>query len=642
MLPCVVPPVVLGLDAYWHLDKLSYLSLGDRIDGATTADPTGANADRAHILRILPDGERVLFDQLGPGVMTFMRMQDAYGAPWNLYLDGRHAATLGAGDLGQLQPSTFPAIAFPYPLSLNAAQSEGSSIVASGLPFAHGMRWTASGNNGNFYAIYRRLPYGTPLTTWRGESPGDVALFLRRAGSDIAPRGLASRQGSIRLQAGRETTLLQISGGPLQLRAFQFLVPLAEAARFGRMRLRIYWDGERRPSVDAPIKFLAGDGAGVYQPADRPLVRALLLNAGSDAHGFMRYVLYWPMPFHATARIAIAADAPADVRWAVRYEPFPDPSAWWGTFHATYTRVPTPPVGQDMTFLDVQGSGRIVGTVVNFSTIGDTLEGNPSIYLDDSRTPQIEATGTEEWGLGGDYWQHGVQTSLPLGGLPSSTNNPPGAEVDGAALYRLLIADSIPFNRHAVIRWGHGVLDLSTAAYRAAVFWYGTPAQTALLSDTLEVGDAASAAAHAYHATDARRYGLRAAYAYAPRSPASSAHGVSMTGSSTFRLALDSHNSGAFLRRTFDYGMPNQRAAIYVDGRFAGTWYSAGSVQGRDLHGLERRWRDEEFPLPPALTAGKSAITVRVQYLPTTDPPDRAWTEFSYRIYSLVVPGCTH
>ena len=116
---------------------------------------------------------------------------------------------------------------------------------------------------------------------------------------------------------------------------------------------------------------------------------------------------------------------------------------------------------------------------------------------------------------------------------------------------------------------------------------------------------------------------------------------VSMTGSSTFRLALDPRNSGAFLRRTFDYGTPNQRAAIYVDGRFAGTWYSAGGVRGRDLDGLERRWRDEEFPLPPALTAGKFAITVRVQYLPTADPPDRAWTEFSYRLYSLVVPGCT-
>jgi hypothetical protein len=293
-----------------------------------------------------------------------------------------------------------------------------------------------------------------------------------------------------------------------------------------------------------------------------------------------------------------------------------------------------------MTFLDVTGSGRIVGTVVNFSAIGSTLEGNPLIYLDDSRTPQIAATGTEEWGLGGDYWENGMQTSLPLGGLPSSTNNPPGAAVDGAALYRLLIADSIPFNRHALIRWEHGAVDQSTEAYRAAVFWYGTAVQTALLGDTLRVGDAASRAAHAYRSSSQRRYQLTAAYEYPVHSAVSSETGVSMTGASTFRMALDPRNAGAFLRRTFDYGVANQRANIFIDGHFAGTWYSAGGFQGRDVDGHARRWRDEEFPLPPALTAGKSSVAVRVVYVPTTNPPDTAWTEFSYQLYSLVLPGC--
>lgn len=203
MLSCTPPPRYLGLDAYRHQDKLSYLSIGDRIAGESTADPAGANADSTHILRMLLDGERMLFDQTGSGILTFMRMQESLGGPWRLYLDGAHPVTIAAGDLGRGQPGSFPASAFPFPLSLNSAETQGSSIVAGAIPFR-------------------------------------------------------------------------------------------------------------------------------------------------------------------------------------------DPPNWWGTFHATYTSVPTPRPGEDMTFLNVHGSVRIVGTVVNVTRIGSTLEGNPSFYLDDSQAPQIE------------------------------------------------------------------------------------------------------------------------------------------------------------------------------------------------------------------------------------------------------------
>src|SRR5712692_9586854 len=70
------PPLYLGLDAYRHWDKLSYLEFGDRVEGQSTADLAGSNVDNIHYLRVLPDGEHVLFDQVGPGLVTFMRMQE--------------------------------------------------------------------------------------------------------------------------------------------------------------------------------------------------------------------------------------------------------------------------------------------------------------------------------------------------------------------------------------------------------------------------------------------------------------------------------------------------------------------------------------------------------------------------------------
>jgi len=633
------PPLYLGLDAYRHLDKLSYLEVGDRVEGASTADPGGSNADNTHVVRVLPDGEHVLFDQSGPGIMTFMRMQENYGGPWNLSLDGHFSTTVNTSDLGQTQPVNDLASTFPYPLSLNPQQSQGSSIVATSIPFQQSMQWTSQHANGNFYALYRKLPYGSTLHTWNGQEPvNDVVRLLRCAGSDIAPQSISQRQGNLTLAAHRETPVVTLNG-PAQIRALEFQVSPQEMVGFGNARLLIYWDGETHPSVNAPIKFLAGDGAGIYFPGNRQLVQGWIAGMSQDQTGAMDVHLYWPMPFSSRARIAILTDSPLKgIRWSVRYEPFPDPPQWWGTFHATYTGVIQPRPGQDMTFLDVKGSGKLVGTVINFSAPDSTLEGDPHIYLDESKTPQIAVTGTEEWGLGGNYWNGGHQVSLPLGGLPSSIDNPPGTNIDGAALYRFLVADSIPFNRHLLVRWEHGGLDESTHPYRATTLWYGKLAQTALLSDDTLPAAPASRLAHHYAATGERIYQLTAAYEYLVHNPLITAAGTTLTGTASFTMQLDRHNVGAFLRRTFDDCVTDQRANIYLDGNFAGTWYDAGASNGVGVDGHRRCWRDEDFPLPASLTAGKSSVNVRVVFLPTTDPRNSDWTAFRYSLYSFVMP----
>ncbi len=634
------PPLYLGLDAYRRLDKLSYLEVGDRVEGTSTADPGGSNSDNKHVVRVLPDGEHILFDQLGPGIMTFMRMQENYGGPWNLSLDGHFTTTVNASDFGQTHPVSGPASNFPYPLSLNPRQSQGSSIVETSIPFQQSMQWSSQQANGNFYALYRKLPYGSTLHTWHGHEPvNDVVSLLRCAGSDSVPQSTSQRQGNLTLAAHRETPVVTLSG-PAQIRVLEFQVSPQEMLGFGNAHLRIYWNGETHPSVNAPIKFLAGDGAGIYFPRHRQLVQGWIAGMSRDQTGSMNIHLYWPMPFSSCARIAILADSPLDsIRWSVRYEPFPDPPQWWATFHASYVSVAEPRLGQDMTFLDVKGSGKLVGTMINFSVPDNTLEGDPRIYLDESKTPQIAVTGTEEWGLGGNYWNGGQQVSLPLGGLPSSINNPLGTNIDGAALYRFLIADSIPFNRHLVVRWEHGGADESLHAYRATMLWYGTPTQTALLSDNVLPAVPASRLAHHYVATGEHTYQLSAAYEYLVHTPLISAPGTILTGAASFTIQLDPRNVGAFLRRTFDDCVGNQRANIYLDSSFAGTWYNAGTSNGVGVDGHQRCWRDEDYPLPASLTAGKSSVKVSLVFLPTTDPQDSIWTAFRYSMYSFVLPS---
>lgn len=604
--PAGGPPGYLGLDSYLHWDKLPYLEVGDLAAGQSTADPDGTNNDNRNILGTLPDGERVLFERTGRGVVTFLRMQQDIGGPWHLTQDGV-TSTVNAPDLGR--------VPVPFPLSFNTGQSQGSSILATALPYASNLRFTSSTGNGNFYSLYRKLPVDMPLPRQDAGTVNRVVTLLRTAGTDVAPTGIPERHGVLSLGANGSVPVTSITGSQ-QIRAITFDVPRAGMVAFGNARLRIYWNGEKIPSVDAPVKFLAGDGAGVYQPVGRQLVAGFPSGITTDGHGGMRFSLYWPMPFFTGARIELVSGAVGSVPvgWSVRYQPFTDPPSWVGTFHANYTTVPVPKPGQDMTFLDYHGSGKLVGTVLNFGAVGPTLEGDPHIYLDDSPTPQIAGTGTEEWGMGGDYWNNGVQTSLPLAGLPSATNNPPGTDVDGAAEYRFLIADSVPFSRHIVVNWEHGARNDATLPYRATMLWYGNPAPAAVRTDQVQPTGPGWTLTSGYEDTVTSR----------PVTGRVTATG----GSTSFTLALRPDNVGAFLRRTLDSCVADQRANVFVAGRFAGTWDDPG---GSPPAG-GRCWRDDDFPLPRSLTVGRRAVTVTIDNV----SPGTPWTSAGYQLFAFL------
>jgi hypothetical protein len=524
-----------------------------------------------------------------------------------------------------------------YPLTFNNQQSQGSSLLMTSIPYQQRLQWASTSHNGNFYALYRKLPYGTNLPTWDSQStPTDVTGLLACTGGRAVVTNLTTQQGSLNLTSNALTTLATLTG-PAQIRNITFRVPLTEATASGNTTIRITWDNATQPAVDLPLKFLAGDGAGVYEPTNRPLVNSWLTSINKSNQANMQFSLSWPMPFSKLAKIQLlSSTAINDITWSVGTTPFNDPPAWWGNFHATYSTIQHPVAGQDMTFLDYKGSGKLVGTIINFGAPDGTLEGDPHIYLDDSQTPQISVTGTEEWGLGGDYWHGGTQVSLPMGGLPSSINNPPGSDLDGSALYRYLVADSIPFNRHLLVRWEHGATNNVDRTYRAAMLFYATPSQTAQLSDTVSTTDATSTREHLFTATNTQTSALQAAYEATTTSHLTTANVLTSTGTTSFTVNVNPNNVGTFLRRTFNYCIANQRAIVTIDGQPAGIWYDAGNSPGTGIDNHPRCWRDEDFPLPANLTVGKSSVTITLTFVPTTQPANTTWTSVDYQMYSYV------
>lgn len=405
---------------------------------------------------------------------------------------------------------------------------------------------------------------------------------------------------------------------------------------------------------------------------------------------------YFPMPFFRSARFELVGPDGADVsdvRWSIRTAPLEGQPEHLAYFHATYRDHPHPEPGRDLVLLDTRETegggdwtGHLVGTSFIFShrAILNTLEGDPRFFLDDSQTPQAQGTGTEEWGGGGDYWG-GRTMTLPFAGHPvgaPSLKEARNADDQVESAYRFLLSDLFPFGKNARIGLEHGGTNESAEHYETVTCWYGRPGTTLIKTDSLQLGDPASELAHSYQSPAASApYAITSRYEWGVDHlgareiyPAHTDHGRTTRGTSEFRLRLDRRNVGVLLRRKLDYQFPNQRAEVEVadasaegqggEPRWerAGVWYLAGSNTcvysnpgaelGATRHELQtsnRRFRDDEFLVPRALTAGRTTVRVRVRFTPVARPlfpghplPELAWSEIRYDAYCFVMPGAPH
>jgi hypothetical protein len=700
------PTVPLGLDAYRKWDRWPYQRIGVRAYMRSTYDRLGGNhsADASHFLFQLNETNNVTLDVAGPGVLYFARYNHWHGSPWHYIVDGADHVVQESSTADPNHPvenSVFqPAELFPKPLTWTWSVTKGADLMWVPIPFEQSFRMAYGRTRyGTGYYIYHQFVGGTPLSqpirAWDGRTPPatDVLQLMEKSGTDIAPnhRGKKAASGEFSLAARQTVTLLHQTGSKSVIRALKLSVPREQAAAFSKARLRITWDNRREPSVDAPVALFFGAGV-LYNRDNREfLVKAFPMNIRYEADR-VHLACYYPMPFFRSAKIEMVGDGTNDfsgVRYEVRSEPFKDPPNHVGYFHATYRDFPKPVPGKDLVCLDTRQaegggdwSGSLVGMSWIFSHRADlgTLEGDPRFFFDDSLTPQAYGTGTEEWGGGGDYWG-GRNMTIPLAGHPTGCRNEKEAknELDKIeSAYRFLLADLMPFGRNAVIQLEHGAENQSSEHYETVTYWYGLPAASLIQTDELKIGDRASEFKHAYRSPQASApYDITSRYELGIDSwkgqevyPAHTDKGRKTIGESEFTLKIDPRNLGVMLRRKLDYAFPNQRAEVYVadasrnrtpqqsDWKLAGIWYLAGGNTcvfsdpkeelGSARHDVEtsnRRFRDDEFLLPQSVTKNRSAIRVRVRFVPVSIPlfpghpvPELAWSEVRYTAYSFLMP----
>jgi len=399
--------------------------------------------------------------------------------------------------------------------------------------------------------------------------------------------------------------------------------PTAFAEPLNDLWMRITWDGESTPSVEAPVGALFAQGE--FGPG---FVTAL--PAGMDPDGTM--YLFFPMPFAEHATIELENRSPAtmnDVWFRVVDRPFGDSFANVGSFEAAYQGDVASTQGKDALFLDTDGAGQIVGVVE--SMLGPStpanylyLEGDEHVFLDGRRTASLQGTGTEDFFNGGFYFDRG-EFSQPTHGWSGFTGS---STTDGRAMHRFFLSDAIPFRSHAHFAIQHGGVDDVAVTSSLLAYYYLQPTPRARRTDALVIGDAASEAMHGYTVTGQVTFQGSRTYTFEePDFTQLTAGGRAHRGESELTLAIDPDNHGVLLRRLMDLNVGRQAADVYVDGALVTRWYTP---ETNPFH----PWREDEVWLPATATAGKSSIHVAIQFVSSDDD----WNEFGYEAWSVTQP----
>ncbi len=204
------------------------------------------------------------------------------------------------------------------------------------------------------------------------------------------------------------------------------------------MLLRIYWDGDSRPGVEAPV----GDFfANCFGKRREVISIPVVVDHGNS------YNCFWRMPFQKSARIEIVNQGTKpisllyyNIDW-IKKDTLPRDTPY---FYAQYRQEYPVQHGKDYVILDTQGKGHYVGTVLAVRTRSPMWfgEGDEKVYVDGEKDASIWGTGTEDyfmmaWGL--------KETKGPYSGCPYFDQW--GTVGQHASAYRWHLNDPLVFNK---------------------------------------------------------------------------------------------------------------------------------------------------------------------------------------------------
>lgn len=259
-----------------------------------------------------------------------------------------------------------------------------------------------------------------------------------------------------------------------------------------KVLIRVYWDDEKIPSIEAPLGDFFGMGHGITKEFNsEPLQMATLNGTGFNC--------WWPMPFKKKAKFEIENNCVNELvfYFYLDYEEvdeLPKDSLY---FHASWNReiakgkdeknYPSHTAwifgdekdnnltGKDnYVLLDTRGNGQYVGcnlNIVNLNTSNNWDwygEGDDMIFVDGEKwPPTLHGTGLEDYFCCAWSPNHGF-ISNNFGLICDDKDNFKGK----STWYRYHTKDPVPFEKSIKVSIEHGHNNLRSDDYSSTAYWY--------------------------------------------------------------------------------------------------------------------------------------------------------------------------
>ncbi len=291
-----------------------------------------------------------------------------------------------------------------------------------------------------------------------------------------------------RTLAPGETLVLLDTDGPGMISHIWITLDSPELYHLKRIVLRMYWDGEKDPSVETPIGDFFGLGLGEYyswQSAMLSVANRRALNC------------FFPMPFQHHARITVTNQGKMtvgslyyNIDYRKESHALPSNTLY---FHAQYRQAqPThgwtnlwygnsdPFVNQkrnldgkgNYVWLEAKGHGQYVGVTMSVLQNQDDWwgEGDPMFFIDNPTSPILPGgTGAEDYFLAA--WGFGPAFDYQLYGAPVVGNSVAGSR---SSVYRFHLESPITFTQYMKATIEHGHANHRSDNFYSVAYWYQT------------------------------------------------------------------------------------------------------------------------------------------------------------------------
>lgn len=212
-------------------------------------------------------------------------------------------------------------------------------------------------------------------------------------GTIASPLGTGRKGSPARMiPPGATLELANIEGPGVIRHMWMTTYNVADAMR--GLVLRIYWDGQEHPSVEAPL----GDFFGFAHGKTEPFSTAV--HSVSEKYGMN---IWLPMPFQENGRVTISNDLDIEVLffYQIDYTVGDVHAAGFGRLHSQFHRQNPTKLRDDFEILPRRsGAGRYLGAVLGIRPSEPNWwgEGEVKIYLDGDREfATIVGTGAEDY-----------------------------------------------------------------------------------------------------------------------------------------------------------------------------------------------------------------------------------------------------